>query len=114
MKPRMENANSAIELYSSVSTLRFCITLAGPSQFQGRGSLLQERSPANRTFVAEKRFTVAILIPARLVAVEAVSAPDATRSVPKNLECAFPHPHACRPLSERGALRPACLSSVYT
>jgi hypothetical protein len=28
MKPRMENANNAIELYSSESTMRFCITLA--------------------------------------------------------------------------------------
>ena len=35
MKPRMENANNAIQLYSSESTVRFCITLACQGQFPG-------------------------------------------------------------------------------
>jgi PAB1-binding protein PBP1 len=57
MKPRMENANNATELYSSESTVRFCITLVCQGSSRGTRSVLQERSRAHGTFLAEKRFT---------------------------------------------------------
>src|SRR5437899_294897 len=59
MKPSMENANNAIELYSNESTWRFCITLTCQGQqFRGTKSLLQGRPHPHGTFVGEKRFMV--------------------------------------------------------
>jgi hypothetical protein len=58
MKPRMENAKSAIALHKNESTVRFCITLAWRAA-PGEAELkrIAKRSLGNGTSVAEKCFT---------------------------------------------------------